>query len=204
MIKYVEKFPIIYEPHFKMCDDILKCLSDDVKPDVDLNRDDFLAEPDSQVIPCIKTLEKDGYIIRKNEHRKVQVTGEGIAFRKLNGYKYKFQYEDHLGWMAEKQLQSTIDANESTHKLNNDLLPKSLNSQKGLSKLSLVLAGLSILFIGITACIQYQDKTPQRITELKQELQETKRTLDNIQLSLQEINSSIQKIKTDSVWVNRR
>lgn len=64
MPKYIDKFPEVYEPHFKMCDDILGCLSDDRKPEVDLNKEYFLAEPDTQVIPCIKTLEKDGYLTR--------------------------------------------------------------------------------------------------------------------------------------------
>lgn len=203
-MKYVNKFSAIYEPHFKMCDDILQCLLDDVKPIVDLTKKDFLAEEDTQVIASIKTLEKDGYIIRKDDHRKVQVTGEGIAFRKLDGYKYKFQYEDYLAWMVEKQLQSSIDTNVSTHKLNDNLLPKSLIAQKKLSKWSLYLAAISIAFIGITAYFQMTDKTAKEVKSLWSEEQKTLKALEDIQTSLKEINSSMKNVTTDTILVRRK
>lgn len=106
--------------------------------------------------------------------------------------------------MSEKQLESSIDANKSTHKLNDDLLPKSLASQEKLTKCSLVLAGLSIAFIGITAYIQYKDKTDQRLDELKQEVKETSKKLESIQTSLKEINSSIRIVSTDTLFVKQK
>lgn len=203
MIKYIDKFPKIYEPHFKMCDDILQCLLDDVKPIVDLNKINFLAEEDTQVIASLKTLEKDGYIIRKDDYRKVQVTGEGISFKKLDGYKYKFQYEDYLAWMAEKQLQSNIDSNLSTHNLNDNLLPKSLTSQKKISRWSLFLAAISIIFIGITAYHQKTDKTYKEVQSLRSEVQKTSKILEDIQISLKDINISMKNIMTDTILVKR-
>lgn len=110
-MKYKPRFETTYTPYFKLCDNILKHLINSKMEDSELSKKDFLGESDNEVDACYRTLEHDGYIIRLDSPRGLKITAEGIAFRILGGYEYKIKHEDHLGWLSEKQMETTIDLN---------------------------------------------------------------------------------------------
>jgi len=71
-------------------------------------------------------------------------------------------------------------------------------SQINFNTRSLILAGVSVLFIAVTAYLQYQDKTAQRVQELQQTVQNQSEQLRNIRTSVEALNSSIQSLKIDT------
>jgi hypothetical protein len=89
--------------------------------------------------------------------------------------------------------QSIIDSNESIKTMNDEILPESFRLQRRLTRSSLFLSGLSILFIAISTVLQYRDTTPQEVKLLKETVQQTSNTLKGIALYLKEIDSSIQR-----------
>jgi hypothetical protein len=91
--------------------------------------------------------------------------------------------------------------NTSIQNMNDKILPASFDSQRRFGNRSLILAGLSVLFIGATAYLQYRDKTAQRVQELQQIMRQQEQKIKEIRTSLQEINSSIGKLKNDSLSV---
>lgn len=82
-----------------------------------------------------------------------------------------------------KQIRSVIKTNEA---VNNNI-----KTQERLTTVSLIIAAASTLFILGTILLQFFDKTPQRLEDIKTELQTTRKTLDSIALSHKSIDSSM-------------
>ncbi len=113
--------------------------------------------------------------------------------------------------LEKKSIQSVIDTNASVKATNSatttlytQTLPDTFRSQDRTANRSLILAAISVIFIIISAFLQYRDKTDQRIEELKLEVQKTGKTLTELQTSLEEVSFSIQKITTDTLLVKRK
>jgi len=109
----------------------------------------------------------------------------------------KEAFDNEINKGETKRLtESTIETNQSVRDTNFATI-QNMRFQKASQLCSLILAGLSVLFIGISAYLQYQDKTAAKVQDLQQQLQKTSDTIKQLELSLKEINSSIQKLKTD-------
>lgn len=138
------------------------------------------------------------------------IISNGTRIQGNGGYKEEFNRKrlaDELKSRIDKSILDTNDSvkktNESIQTLNDTILPENFKSQDKFGTRSLWLTFISVFFIGVTAYLQYRDKTAQRVEELKQEVKETSKTLKELQSSLKEVNSSIQKIKTDTVFVKQ-
>ncbi|MGK2862614.1 MAG: hypothetical protein ACSLE0_11820 [Chitinophagaceae bacterium] len=129
----------------------------------------------------------------------------------LERQKISYEIKEQLDAATLKMADSVVKTNDSVETTNNSvrnlndiILPANFTAQEKFSNRSLWLAFFSVVFIGVTAYLQYQDKTAQRVEELKREVKETSKTLKELQSSLKEVNSSIQKIKTDTVFVKQK
>jgi hypothetical protein len=70
-----------------------------------------------------------------------------------------------------------------------DLLQKELvEHQKKFNNRTIILSGLSVLFIAVSTLLQYRDKTDQRVKELQQTMQGQSSTLESTRLYLQGIH----------------
>ena len=82
-------YPDGYLPHYKLCDDILKCLN---TPDMAWSNLDntLLIEPDTQIISCLKEMEGKGYIDRDVSYspKRSKITVLGSRFFSLDGGYY--------------------------------------------------------------------------------------------------------------------
>lgn len=96
---------------------------------------------------------------------------------------------------------SIKEANESIKKLNNVILPESYKAQDKASRLSLLLALLSVCFIVISTCLQFASNTDQRLKEVEQAILKKSNTLDSISIYLKVLGQkqNFQEIKTDTL-----
>lgn len=164
-------------------------------------------------------LYQDGYLKMESQgshtkHSVYSITIPGLRLLENGGFKQKEEDErKEKEFIAEKkrleveQLQSVIatnnnvkETNKSIKHLNEVVLPANLKSQKIFGRWSLILAAFSGTFIGVSAFLQWTDKVPSKLQDLKIQAEETKKSLNNIESSLQEINSSMKKM-SDSVLV---
>ena len=120
----------------------------------------------------------------------------------LKGHKYfsEREWQNKLLDSQVKTNDSVNSTNDSARNLYDKVLPDNFKAQTKSNKWSRWLAGLSIMFIGITAALQWRDKTPTEVKDLKLQVQKSSQTLDSIRLSLKEINFSMKKM-SDSVSI---
>jgi hypothetical protein len=114
-------------------------------------------------------------------HFIVQHDGRYEAFKSENGHAIK--------------INQSYELSESV-KTTNTAVQESFISQKRLARWSLILTGISIAFIGITALIQWSDQTPKEVQSLKQQVQKSSQSLDSIAAYLREVNSSRRNVDT--------
>jgi hypothetical protein len=90
---------------------------------------------------------------------------------------YRQEKQDRLLY---EEAQSVIATNKAT--------AASFENQKKFGDRSLLLAGVSTLFILGTIFLQLADKTPQRLKGIEEELQKTRQILDNLTLHMKGIH----------------
>jgi hypothetical protein len=100
--------------------------------------------------------------------------------------------------------QSVKSANESTVRLNDNVLPRTFEDQRKFGKTSLGLALISLIFIGLTFWKEYRDKSEQRLLELSQKSDSLRLEMRKIQSSIELVSSSIRSIATDTVLVKKK
>jgi len=88
-----------------------------------------------------------------------------------------------------KQIESNINTNTSVQ--------TNIKTQEKIGNRSLILAGISVLFIALTFLDNLNDKSSKELQELRQQLQKSTQSLDSIQLFLKGIDSSM-KISVDN------
>ncbi len=90
--------------------------------------------------------------------------------------------------------QSLVKTNESIRILNEKILPENFKSQDKFGKRSLILALISVVFIAITAYVQWNDQKNSELKAIKLEIEKTRKTLDSINIHYKSIDSSLRKI----------
>ena len=105
---------------------------------------------------------------------------------------------------SQQRIDESIISTNASIEETNRLTQESIKFQTNVAKWSLRLTGISILLIGLTAYLQYQDKTDKEVEKLRLQLEKSENNQKEILLSLKEINSSIEKNKIDSVSVRMR
>jgi hypothetical protein len=213
MYEYTEPYPtydkilglFMANPHHRLDEgDVYSKFEEDKKPGV------RSAMASLEEKKCIRKDSPMGnWFILLDEGSSIYNSGgfRGHLERQKIAYEIKEQLDAATLKMADSVIKTnnSVEAtNKSFQNLNNVTLPANFTAQEKFSSRSLWLAFLSVVFIGVTAYLQYQDKTSQRVEELKQEVKETSKTLKELQLSLKEVNYSIQKIKTDTIFVKQK
>jgi hypothetical protein len=97
--------------------------------------------------------------------------------------------------------ESVKQTNASVRNMNDVVLPKAYRDQNKTTIISLVLAGVSVVFIILSFVSQLSDNTELELKALKEAIQKNDNTLKNIYYSLEEIKNSIRLIKTDTFLV---
>ena len=194
-----------YNEYLQIADKILDLLTrEGALSSIDYSaiRNSLPPEDEPKIHQALKILTEDGGYLTKHDSN-YSLHGSATKFIIEGKYKGFCEREkERIRKLNEKealektQIESVITTNTAVQ--------NSFDWQSKFSKRSLWLAFLSIVFIAITALLQFLDKTPQRIEELKQEVKETSQTLKDIQSSLKEVNSSIQNIKIDTVFVKQK
>ena len=95
--------------------------------------------------------------------------------------------------------ESVRETNESIKNLYDNTLPQTFIAQNRFGNWSLILTGLSITFIGITAYLQWKDQTPTEVRALKQQVQQSLQSLDSIALYHKKIDSSMKNLNDSLV-----
>ncbi len=90
----------------------------------------------------------------------------------------------------DKMTESIIETNKSIRDLNY-ATSQSIKFQKKATIWSLTFSGLSIIFIAISAALQWTDNTSQKIEELKEPMRETSNQIKQIEPSLKDLKNSI-------------
>ena len=94
--------------------------------------------------------------------------------------------------------ESLIKTNNSIRVLNEVILPENFKSQDKFGKRSLILAFISVLFIAITAYLQWSDQKNSELKEIKLEIEKSGHILDSINTHYKSIDSSLKKISRDT------
>lgn len=131
----------------------------------------------------------------------------------LPGYTYisEIAAEQKKRQLLEAQADSIIETNKSVKETNKSIqnlydkvIPNNFTSQNKTTYISIGVAIVSLIFIGLSTYFQAIDKTGTEVQTLTEKLKETQQKLQDIQSSLKEINSSIQTKKIDTIYVKTK
>jgi hypothetical protein len=111
----------LYSPNYNLCDDILKCLSENVSfPDVNIR--EKLREPDNQILEVLDILIRNGHIKRPYSGASVQFiirgTQSGMDFYKNGGYQAQMKKDNIKEQYLIDLNKSVLATNASVRKTN--------------------------------------------------------------------------------------
>ena len=170
--------------------------------------DEIIVLDESQKINALLTNLEKGELIEKKDY------SIGVGNR-TNGYtwidteqilvaltkkgKDAIDLENSKGETA-RLMESTILTNQSVRETNTANI-RNLHFQKNAQILTIVLGGLSTLFIFITVAQAYYDTTSQELRDMKKIMQSQSQKTQKLDSSLQEIKTSIETKQIDTVFV---
>lgn len=173
---------------------------------VDPNDNDRVKYESPKVENLLKSMEDKKLILLRRPHLGIGGGDETEGYKWIDKQKYFAAMQpDGVSALESEQNKSLLDrlnesiieANQSTRDTNFAVV-QNIKFQKKVQIWTLVLGGLSTVFIFATVLLSIADKTPQRLQDIETQVKEQSKTLEQLAPSMKEINHSIRSL-TDSL-----
>jgi hypothetical protein len=154
----------------------------------------------------LKSMEDKKLVLVRRPHLGIGGGSETDGYRWIDKQKYSAAMQpDGVAALEEEQNksllerlnESIIEANQSTRDTNFAVV-QNIKFQKKVQIWTLVLGGLSTVFIFATVILSIADKIPQRLQGIETQVKEQSKMLEQLSPSLKEVSHSIQTL-TDSL-----
>ena len=132
-----------------------------------------------------------GYDLNKGEVAiKARITTKGYDYIRL----YIRDNEQHA---------SVLKTNDSVLRLNNDVLPKTFRSQDRIGAISLVIAGITAIFIILTVYLSEHGVISEELKNTNKVMSSQSQSLESLKQSVQNLDSALSKAVKDSLYQKR-